>query len=83
MDNIKQINWALSPENPNYESNKKSFKKEYSYLKKIMKAKQKKVAKTVSTKKTKKATNSLKAKALHSPGLDAKITKMLAKLSKL
>lgn len=48
-----------------------------------MKAKQKKVAKTVSTKKTKKATNSLKAKALHSPGLDAKITKMLAKLSKL
>ena len=48
-----------------------------------MKAKQKKVAKTVSTKKTKKA-KQLKAKTqpLHSPGLDAKITKMLATLEK-
>ena len=47
-----------------------------------MKAKQKKVAKTVSTKKTKKATNSLKAKALHSASLDAKITKIFNALHK-
>ena len=51
MDNIKQIKWALSLENPNYESNKKSFKKEYSYLKKIMKAKQKKNKTELITKK--------------------------------
>ena len=32
MDNIKKIKWALSHDNPNYESNKKSFQKEYDYL---------------------------------------------------